>query len=109
MIINKITTGFVIQTYDTEKRQYVHQEFVAGDEAHIHYMSLDPEHDVGVPMEWDKMAEFNFGPEAENEPYLPFDMLQPAEIPYADEKLGPVVSPTVLKKVGGDILFVKTI
>jgi len=32
MKINKITTGFVIQTYDTELKQWTGQEFVAGDQ-----------------------------------------------------------------------------
>lgn len=31
MRINKITNGFVSQLFDTEKRQFVSQEFVAGD------------------------------------------------------------------------------
>ena len=32
MLINKITIGFVIQSFDTEKEEWVGQEFVAGDE-----------------------------------------------------------------------------
>lgn len=32
MIVNKVTTGFVIQQFDTETRQFVSQEFVAGDQ-----------------------------------------------------------------------------
>ena len=32
MILNKITTGFVIQSFDTETGKYFLQEFVAGDE-----------------------------------------------------------------------------
>ena len=31
MIINKITHGFVIQQFDTDKGRYVEQEFIAGD------------------------------------------------------------------------------
>lgn len=77
MLINKITTGFVIQTFDTEKGKYVSQEFVAGDQVDYE------EKETGNPMdweEWDKLnvnKELNFGPYAENEPYLPFDMVQP--------------------------------
>lgn len=32
MKINKITTGFVIQTFDTELGKFVSQEFIAGDD-----------------------------------------------------------------------------
>jgi len=32
MIIKKITIGFVIQEFDTETNQCIHQEFIAGDE-----------------------------------------------------------------------------
>ena len=32
MLINKITTGYVIQTYNTETGKCQSQEFVAGDE-----------------------------------------------------------------------------
>lgn len=32
MIIKKIVTGFVIQSFDTETNQFVSQEFIAGDE-----------------------------------------------------------------------------
>jgi hypothetical protein len=39
MFINKITTGFVVQVFDTEKQQFVSQEFVAGDQ--IDYEDAD--------------------------------------------------------------------
>ena len=32
MIINKITTGFVVQTYDTETGKWIGQDFIAVDE-----------------------------------------------------------------------------
>jgi hypothetical protein len=31
MLINKVTTGFVVQVFDTEKRRFVSQDFVAGE------------------------------------------------------------------------------
>ena len=34
MLVNKITVGFVIQIFDTELKQFVLQEFVAGDVAY---------------------------------------------------------------------------
>ena len=60
MIINKITTGFVIQQFDTEKQKFVSQEFIAGDE-------VDWETEVGQPADMDES------------PYLPFNMEQPDE------------------------------
>jgi hypothetical protein len=32
MILNKITIGYVIQSYDTDKRKFVSQEFIASDD-----------------------------------------------------------------------------
>jgi hypothetical protein len=49
MIINKITTGYVIQQFDTEKQKFVSQEFVAGDE-------VDWETEVGQPVDMDVFA-----------------------------------------------------
>lgn len=64
MIINKITTGFVIQRWDTEKKEWVSQEFVAGD-------GCDYEDQVGNSVDSEDM---NPGGD---EPYLPFDMVDP--------------------------------
>mgnify|MGYP003343097949 CR=1 FL=1 len=63
MKINKITTGFVIQTFDTEKNEWVSQEFVAGD-------TVDYETEHGEVID----SGHSF---FENEPYLPFDMVKP--------------------------------
>jgi hypothetical protein len=57
IIVKKITTGFVIQTYDTVAGRYTAQEFVAGDE-------VVWEDEGGEPVE------------ASNA-YLNFDMVQP--------------------------------
>lgn len=43
MIVNKITTGFVVQKYDTEKRQFISQEFFAGD-------GIEYEDELGNPV-----------------------------------------------------------
>lgn len=32
MIINKITIGFVVQAYDTDRNEFIGQDFIAGDE-----------------------------------------------------------------------------
>jgi hypothetical protein len=64
MLVNKITTGFVIQTFDTEKKRFVSQEFVAGDQ-------VDYEHKEGEPCE-PSLLEVD-GKEA----VLAFEMKQP--------------------------------
>lgn len=61
MLVKKITTGFVVQTFDTETKKWVSQEFVAGDECV--YEDAD-----GNPAD-------SFEPAG----YLPYDMRQPNE------------------------------
>lgn len=57
MTVNKITPGYVIQTYD-DKGQCLSQEFVAGD-----------------PVDWETQEGITIDP-PEHE-YQPFDMVQP--------------------------------
>ncbi len=57
MLIRKITTGYVIQVFDDEKREFVSQEFVAVDQ--VEFEDMD-----GSPVE-------------RFDEYLPFDMVQP--------------------------------
>lgn len=64
MLINKITTGFVIQVFDTEKNQFVSQEFTAGNS--------ELEHQDGTPLDDDKVED------KVNGKYLPFEMVQPS-------------------------------
>ena len=78
MIIKKITPGFVIQTFDTKKKQYTHQEFIAGSEVDYENTDGDPVDPVDSKMQQ---------PDG-TEPYLPFDMLQPSETPFAGQQLG---------------------
>jgi hypothetical protein len=59
MLVKKITTGFVIQAYDTETRKYTGQEFIAGDQ-------VDWEDEYG-----EKLVECS------TKEYLPFNMVQP--------------------------------
>jgi hypothetical protein len=66
MIIKKVTAGFVIQTFDTETRKYVNQEFIAGDVSY--------ENAVGDSVDPELMQNITDG----TEPYLPFDMVQPS-------------------------------
>lgn len=74
MLIHKITTGFVTQTFNTETGKYISQEFTAGD-------PVEYEDEFRDNLTAEKMATVGFGPQAPNgEPYLPFDMVQPANI-----------------------------
>jgi len=60
MIVKKITTGFVIQTYDSKTGRCIGQEFVAGDE-----VEYEDEH--GQSVDWTEEADA----------YQPFNMVQP--------------------------------
>ena len=68
MRINKITPGFVIQTWDTELNRWISQEFVAGEQVEYEHVgsnrTLDPS-DIWLETP---------------EPYLPFLMSQPDQI-----------------------------
>ncbi len=64
MLINKVTSGFVIQVFDTELKRFVSQEFVAGDECQ--YEDKDGVPACSEALETDGKAA-----------YLPFDMVQP--------------------------------
>ena len=57
MKIKKITTGFVIQTFDTKEGKFVSQEFIAGDD-----VSYETEQGEAVSPDWLNGA------------YLPFEI-----------------------------------
>ena len=57
MIVKKITVGFVVQSYDTNAKKFIEQNFTAGDQ-------VDYEDEFGEPVE--SFSE-----------YLAFDMVQP--------------------------------
>jgi len=64
MIISKVVIGFVTQRYDTEKKQFLDQEFHASDDVN-----------------WEnEMGESVDAPQNDNgdEPYLNYEMIQPA-------------------------------
>ena len=67
MIVNKTTTGFVVQKFDTETRQFISQEFIAADE-------VDFENEDGEPV--DSFDE-----------YLPFDMKQPNAVSDQSDRI----------------------
>jgi hypothetical protein len=67
MLLKKVTTGFVVQTFDTEKQKFVSQEFVAGDQC-------DYENEDGEIVDCELFAR----PDGV-EDYLPYDMVQPSD------------------------------
>lgn len=64
MIIQKITTGFVVQKYDTETQRFVEQFFDAGDQC-------DYEDEDGNTVD-SSLLEVDG-----QEVYLPYEMVQP--------------------------------
>ena len=64
MLIRKITSGFVIQVYDTQRRRFVSQEFTAGD-------------DVAYENERGEAVDSSLLEIDGQEAYLPFCMVQP--------------------------------
>ena len=65
MIIQKITTGFVIQNFDTDAQNFTSQEFVAGDQVDF---EIDGDAIDSIEFE-DKLVDHSG--------YLPFEMVQP--------------------------------
>jgi hypothetical protein len=65
-ILQKITVGFVIQEYDTEKEEFISQEFIAGDD--VTYVDEAGEECISIT--YTNMAYT----------YLPFDMVQPEDM-----------------------------
>jgi hypothetical protein len=66
MKIQKITVGFVIQTYDTDAQCWTDQNFTAGE--------------CTYEVEGDEINESDFTDRAGGiKPYLPFSMMQPGD------------------------------
>lgn len=70
MLIKKITEGYVTQTFDTDKQEFVSQEFKAGD-------MVDFEDDDGNGI---NQADFE-NRLVSHSGYLPFNMVQPQPQP----------------------------
>jgi hypothetical protein len=68
MIVNKITSGYVIQQYDTEKKQFIYQEFVAAN-------SCDYENLNGEAVDVEEVGMANSDGSV---PYFPYEMVQPS-------------------------------
>jgi len=70
-VIKKITVGFVVQSYDTEKRRFFCQEFIAADAHHW-------EDQVGNPLtDSNEDLALIYGQGGVDEPYLNLEMVQP--------------------------------
>lgn len=67
MIINKITTGFVIQSFDTDSQNWVDQEFIAGDQCEYETEDGNP---ISLQNFLDRVV-------SNVEPYLQYNMVQP--------------------------------
>ena len=70
MLINKITGGFVIQVFDTELGRFISQAFSAGDQCEYEKMPC------GTPVESSALEVDG------KEVYLPFEMVQPEDVPF---------------------------
>ena len=85
MRINKITTGFVVQVFDTDLGRFISQEFVAGDQ-------VDYEDEDGDPVDSDllevkKKVKGKKGriKTVKEEACLPLEMKQPNELGLYDD------------------------
>jgi hypothetical protein len=86
MLVKKITTGFVVQVFDTDLGRWVSQEFVAGDDIQTEY-----EGEGGDPVDSDlltvkKQVKGKRGRKrtVKEEANLPFEMKQPNEMGLYD-------------------------
>ena len=70
-VVKKITAGFTVQQWDTEKKRWIDQEFIAGDD--VTWEDEDGEILDGLPQDADG-----------REPYLAFHMVQPETNPGPD-------------------------
>ena len=78
MLVNKITTGFVVQVFDTEKKKFISQEFVGGDPVESTRVTwslykFTYETQDGKPVK-SELLEVDG-----QEVYLPFEMVQPEQ------------------------------
>jgi hypothetical protein len=67
MLINKITVGWVTQTYDTDRKRFLKQDFFTGDQ-------VDFEKEDGSPVDISKLKV------VEKEIYHSYNMIQPETI-----------------------------
>ena len=80
MIINKVTIGFVVQSFDTKKRRFVRQNFIGEDGSLWETANGDP-----LSRHVSCEAELIYGKGGIDEPTLALEMKQPAEIAGIDK------------------------
>lgn len=71
-LINKITSGYVVQTYDPKQHKYISQRFVPTDTVSYEYFDGI----TGMPVSCDTVHHLSSEFEKHGS-YLPFDMIQP--------------------------------
>lgn len=97
MIVKKITTGFVVQTYDTDLECCTHQEFVAGDQ--VDWEDEDGNTLLSLSDSTQYVGDTDL--DLEDLPYQPFDMVQNLHYPKPPKKkVHEYINPesTLLKK-----------
>jgi hypothetical protein len=77
MIISKVTVGFVVQQFDTDRQDWVCQDFIASDECEYETENGDP---IDVK---DFMLDCVI---SGKEPYLPYDMVQPQPEGFKEDR-----------------------
>jgi hypothetical protein len=82
MKINKITHGFVIQTWDTELNRWISQEFVAGEPVAYEDRAGNPVNAADI---WPG-----------EEPYLPFEMALPDPVQKLEKALSLLAETTTV-------------
>ncbi len=73
MIVTKVTVGFVTQQYDTEKKRFVGQEFIASDD-----VTWEKENGDSIGM--DEQSKLGLGNTDTVEPYLNYEMKSPLDM-----------------------------
>lgn len=74
MRIVKVTTGFVIQTFDTDTREFTSQRFTASDDT-----TWEDDRGEVLGLGDEQHLEMIYGKGGVDEPYLDFEMVQPNE------------------------------
>jgi hypothetical protein len=84
MILNKITTGFVIQQYDTETKKFVSQEFIAGDE-----VEWEQDGDTIAPIQNASITADNPAPKPKTQPIpkVNFASPSPIHLPFENNQI----------------------
>jgi hypothetical protein len=101
-VIKKVTIGFVVQSYDTEKQRFFCQEFVASED-HVW------EDQVGNPLtDSDEDLALIYGQGGVDEPYLNLEMVQPKTQAGVIMDATPLLAKATSFEVGEKVLVMPT-